>query len=139
MLSPGCAYVIRSVAIIGRESIEDRRIQVQDLANQLNISRSFLAKLLQQLAKANLITSVKGPYGGFHFTKKQLNGRLLRIIEEIDGKNVINRCVLGFPECSDTNPCAIHELYAPSSLMFRGKIRDMTIREFARSTALNKT
>ena len=88
---------------------ENKKIGVTDLSDILNVPRHFLAKILQQLSKNQLISSIKGPNGGFYMTELNLSSDLLSIISCIDGPDVFSRCVLGLPECSETNPCSFHD------------------------------
>jgi DNA-binding IscR family transcriptional regulator len=34
---------------------------------------------------------------------------LFHIVEAVDGLGFMNNCVLGFPDCGGTNPCAVHD------------------------------
>ena len=84
-------------------------IRVNGLAEELSISKSYLSKVLQQLAKAGIISSTKGRGGGFFLSEEDLQRPLIDIVECIDGRNVFNQCVLGLHQCSDSNPCALHK------------------------------
>jgi len=43
----------------------DKPIGAEQLANELNIPKSFLAKILQNMAKQGILESRKGAHGGF--------------------------------------------------------------------------
>ena len=60
------------------------------------------------LTHHQIVTSRKGKRGGFLLTKPAETISLYDIIKVIDGPNFLDRCVLGFPICSDTNPCPVH-------------------------------
>ena len=55
------------------------------------------ANLWQQLAKAGLISSVKGPGGGFYLSPENADSNLSEIINCIDGPDLLHACVLGLP------------------------------------------
>ena len=108
MFSKSCEYGTRAALYLATLQ-EDRKLGVAELAEILQVPRHFLAKILQQLSKNNLISSQKGPNGGFFMTDDNLKSDLLSVIISIDGPDVFNRCVLGLPECSSTNPCSFHD------------------------------
>lgn len=84
------------------------KIGVTEIAEQLNVPKHFLAKILQELSRQELISSTKGPNGGFFLNEENLKEPLLKIIESIDGPQVLNSCILGLPVCSSVNPCPLH-------------------------------
>ena len=62
---------------------------VDTLSNQLGISKSFLAKILQSLAKENILTSFKGAHGGFMLAHKPDALTLKRIVECAEKKQTM--------------------------------------------------
>ena len=53
---------------------------VDELSRELNISKSFLAKIMQNLAKQNLVISHRGVNGGFALNKSWENITILEIV-----------------------------------------------------------
>jgi Rrf2 family protein len=88
---------------------EGERTSIKELTRKINIPYHFLAKILQDLTYKGLLISQKGPTGGFALAKPAKDVTLFQIVEAIDGTDVTSKCVLGFPECSGKNPCAVHE------------------------------
>jgi Rrf2 family protein len=88
---------------------EGERTSIKELTRKINIPYHFLAKILQDLTYKGLLISQKGPTGGFALAKPAKDITLFQIVEAIDGTDVTSKCVLGFPECSGKNPCAVHE------------------------------
>ena len=66
MLSNACKYAIRSVLYLAIKTDESNKVGVKKIADDLESPQPFLAKLLQQLNKGNLVSSTKGP-NGWHF------------------------------------------------------------------------
>jgi Rrf2 family protein len=91
---------------------EGKRTSIKELTRKINIPYHFLAKILQDLTYKGLLISQKGPTGGFALAKPAKDITLFQIVEAIDGTDVTSKCVLGFPECSGKNPCAVHEKWA---------------------------
>lgn len=109
MFSKSCEYAIRSVLYLAAHAEGDEKIGVSELSSNLEVPKHFLAKILQQLAKNQLISSLRGPTGGFYMTAENQESNLLKVIECIDGPHIFSKCILGLPECSDKNPCSLHD------------------------------
>jgi len=93
---------------IAMHSSKDENVGLIEIAENQEIPRHFLSKILQQLVKAGLLESMKGPNGGFKLSKKPEKITLLHIIKAIDGLEVFTQCGIGFKKCSDDHPCPIH-------------------------------
>ena len=72
MLSNASKYATRAVLYLAGNSSYKNKIGSKQLADALEISQSFIAKILQKLVKANIITSGKGPGGGFYTSQENL-------------------------------------------------------------------
>ncbi len=80
---------------------------VKEVSEAIGSPKAFTAKILQQLSKADLLDSIRGPNGGFSlFNDSRVS--LADIVRAIDGNQLIEGCVLGFKECSDRRPCPAH-------------------------------
>lgn len=108
MFSNAGKYGLRAVLYLAVYATKDQKIGVDHIAEALEVPRHFLAKILQQLAKAGIVTSVKGPHGGFYCSEENLSVKMQAVIECIEGKNVVAECVLGLKSCSAKRPCPLH-------------------------------
>ena len=87
------------------------KLNVKEIAKEIDAPEAFTAKTLQILNKHNIITSLKGPYGGFFIEEHQLDVPILNIVNAIDGLQVFRSCGLGLKKCSSKNPCPFHHDY----------------------------
>jgi Rrf2 family protein len=71
-----------------------------------------LGKLLQMLVKKGVISSSKGPSGGFFMTSDQVKAPVLQVVLALDGDELFTACGLGLPHCSASKPCPMHYAYA---------------------------
>ncbi len=114
MLSSTCRYAIKAVIYIGANSIKNQKIGIKKISSELDIPNPFLGKILQSLAKHKILTSIKGPNGGFALGKNPEEIRLIEIVEVIDGMNNYNKCIIGVKDCNELeNQCTLHTRYAP--------------------------
>lgn len=126
MISKACKYGIRATIFIASKGKTAEKPGVKEIAREIDAPEAFTAKILQLLNKKGVITSVKGPYGGFLCEKFQLQFPAIKIIEAIDGLDFFRECGLGLKQCSDTHPCPMHFEYA--------KTRDQLLRTFQETT-----
>ena len=137
MLSKSSKYAIRAVLYIANYTNETKKIGSKEVANQLGIPAPFLAKTLQELTKEEIISSIKGPHGGFYLTELNRQKSLLDIIECIDGTQKFNECFLGQHECNDETPCVVHHIYLSFKNKLINKLKTKSIIEMAKEYAKN--
>lgn len=106
------------------------KIGAKKIADELETPPPFLAKLLQKLAQNNLISSVKGPNGGFYMDKDNLDNSVWDIINCIDGTDKFDQCFLGLASCEDKNPCPVHYIVKPFKDRLLADFKYKTISEF---------
>ena len=75
LLTKKSEYALLSLIAIAKS---DEAKNVDELSRELNISKSFLAKIMQNLAKQNLVISHRGVNGGFALNK---SWELITILE----------------------------------------------------------
>lgn len=109
MLSNTCKYAIRSVVFLSLFSTETKKVGIKRISKELDIPTPFLGKILQVLAKHEILISTKGPNGGFGLARDPNSIPLMDIIEVIDGKTIFDTCLIRTTRCSDEAPCALHD------------------------------
>lgn len=107
MFSKTCQYAIRAVIFISKKSSEGERVGIKEIAKGIDSPEHFIAKILQDLRKKGLVSSFKGPTGGF-FIEEGSDSTIADIVEAIDGQKVFSGCGLGLDYCSESKPCPIH-------------------------------
>lgn len=130
-LSRASKYAILSTLFLAEHSSEDKKISVKEISESIDVPSPFLAKLFQQLVRGKIISSTKGPNGGFYFSDENASKTVCDIIENIDGLDRLNDCFLGLHKCDANNPCPVHYIVEPFKNQILGKFRDKTIKEFA--------
>ncbi|PKP16710.1 MAG: transcriptional regulator, partial [Bacteroidetes bacterium HGW-Bacteroidetes-23] len=96
MLSKTCEYAVRATLIIAAATQEGNRISLREIARKIDSPESFTAKILQKLARNNIVDSLKGNGGGFYVSKEKLTKVTLgEIVLAIDGTALFKRCSLG--------------------------------------------
>jgi Rrf2 family iron-sulfur cluster assembly transcriptional regulator len=129
-LSKGSEYGIKAAIFIASQSEEGHRTNLNEIAAAINSPVAYTAKILQNLAKSNIIESTRGAHGGFEIVSAKIKEiTLYQIIMSIDGNEIEKKCVLGLDKCSSKNPCPFHHKYL--------SIRENTIKTL-KSTSLEE-
>ena len=128
MLSKACQYAIKALIYMGTKVDDDDRLTVTEVAKTIGSPPAFTAKILQKLVNAGLITSTKGGGGGFSFPRDAMKKTsILDVTKVVECDTISDGCILGLPNCSDQNPCPVHERYAPLRQKLREDLLDITI------------
>lgn len=138
MISNKCKYALRAILFLAVESNETKKIRISELSEELKIPAPYLGKILQELVPKSIISSIKGPRGGFYLTEKNQQAPLIKIIEAIDGLAYFEKCGLGLEDCSDSHPCPIHEDFKKSRDHLKTVFTNKTIRELASEIIANE-
>lgn len=125
MLSNASKYAIRAALYLAGRQGDKTKYSAAEIANKIDVPAPFIAKLLQKMAKNNIISSSKGPTGGFFFSKTNEKKQVYDIIQLIEGRELFNSCFMGLAECTDNKPCPIHHLVEP----FRKEIQEHFIKK----------
>ncbi|PQJ74385.1 RrF2 family transcriptional regulator [Polaribacter gangjinensis] len=131
MLSKASKYVISAVLYMTKNATLENKLGSLEIAKRLNIPAPFLAKSLQKLSKKGIISSVKGPNGGFYLSNENKDKTLFDVIDCVDSVEKFNQCYLGHEYCNEENPCVVHFLYAPFKSTLITKLKTKTILQMA--------
>ena len=108
ILSDTAEYALRAVLYVGRTATAERPTRTEEISQALGVPRNYLSKILHTLTRRGILRSTRGPTGGFHLAEDSHALPLVRVVELFDTVEVRRACLLGRPECSDTNPCPAH-------------------------------
>lgn len=93
-------------------SEKENRVNLKEISGALNSPEAFTAKTLQLLVKAEIIESQKGAAGGFVLNAANSeNLNLGTLVSAIDGNRISTGCGLGLAQCSETEPCPVHDQF----------------------------
>ena len=131
--SKKCEYALQAILLMAA-SEDDCVCPSDEISQKLNIPKEFISKILQSLTASGMIESKKGKFGGFKLAKHPSKIKLIDIVEAIDGLSSFNTCVLGFPNCSDKNPCPLHDKWADLRSKTFSMLNDENIEHFKEIT-----
>jgi Rrf2 family protein len=131
MISKACQYGIRAVIFIASRHDKGIKLNISQIAREVDAPEAFTAKILQLLNKHRIITSLKGPSGGFFIEKFQLEQSVINIVNAIDGTSVFKECILGLKQCSNSYPCPVHDEYKLAREALQNTFELFTIQHLA--------
>src|SRR3990172_3651724 len=108
IFSKKCEYGMQAVLFLAAQE-PGIIVSAETISQVLKIPKEFISKILQSLRESKIIYSTKGKSGGFSLAKPPSEIKLIDVVEAIDGLEMFNSCVLGFPECSPDTPCPVHD------------------------------
>jgi Rrf2 family protein len=76
-------------------------VAVPAIAARLGVSPSYLAKTLQPLARAGILSSTRGPSGGFALAKEAAAVSCLEVMELLDGPISERQCLFEKAVCEN--------------------------------------
>jgi len=110
------------------------------LAELHDVSGSYLAKQLQALSRAGLVTSVQGKAGGYVLTRAPELITVLDVVAAVDSSKPAFVCTeirqrgpLATPQEACMRPCAIARAMAGADAAWRAALQAISIADLARS------
>ncbi|MEL7586560.1 MAG: Rrf2 family transcriptional regulator [Prolixibacteraceae bacterium] len=131
MLSRSTAYAIRALVFIQLENWREKRPGVVEIAREIDAPGAFTAKILQTLTRHHLVHSMKGRGGGFFFVRERKEPSLYDVVHVMEGDEIFNKCGFGLKDCSNENPCPLHDQYKAVRDEFTRLVHTITINSMA--------
>lgn len=132
MLSNTSKYAIRAMIYLALNADKENKIGIKKISGDLKIPSPFLAKILQILAKHKLLSSTKGPNGGFGLGRDPKKITLYEIVTVIDGGDIFDKCLISLRSCNEENiPCPLHHMYEPLRLEIKKLFQQQDIGNLA--------
>jgi len=102
-------YAIRCILYLSEHKNNTKNIN--EISKHTYIPKAFLSKIVQILVKNNILSSIKGKYGGVKLVKEPEKINLLDIIKIIQGDISMNICVIDNKLCKLSNTCSVHPVW----------------------------
>lgn len=114
----------------------DAALPAAKLAEYHGVPAAYLAKHLQALAAAGVLTTVKGARGGYRLARPAAEITVLDVVEAIDGAEPAFRCSeirrrgpMAMPAREYTAVCGIHRVFIDADAAWRAELARTTVAE----------
>jgi Rrf2 family protein len=131
MLGKTTEYAIRALVYIFIQNQEGKRPGFKEISKKIDSPEQFTAKVLQNLARAELISSIKGRGGGFFFDQTATPLTIYDVIRVMEGEKFFSKCGFGLKRCDGESPCPLHDDYAVVRGGFFRLVKKETIQSLA--------
>jgi Rrf2 family protein len=123
-------------ALVTMTSEPERKVSAKEIAGRFGISESHVAKVLQQLARARIVSSTRGVGGGFELARDPKELTMLDVVEQLEGPRPdhCDDCAVRHAGgCTpDLAACAIHNVLGEIETQAYYTLKSVTLATLAR-------
>jgi Rrf2 family protein len=105
--------------------------QISVISKEWAIPEGFLRKIVAQLSKDGLIRSQRGAGGGIQLSKPAETMTLLDVIEAVEGKVFLNKCLIAEGTCHLDLTCAVHVVWCDAQKSLQEILTRKSLAELA--------
>ncbi len=131
-------YALRAVLYIAKQPAEKRN-SINAIAESETVPRDFLAKILKELTRSEILKSYQGVHGGYQLSKAPNHVSVLDVIEAMDGPLGLNLCVRGEDgcDCNKAEKCAMFPFWDKMQKQVRTILKNESVAKL-RATAASR-
>ena len=127
MISQSAEYSLRAVLALAAQP-PGTAMTNQQIAARSRIPAGYLAKVLQILARAGIVSSQRGLNGGFSLAIAPEALTLLTIVSAVETSRRITECPLGDPQHT-LNLCPLHRRLDDAAAGVERMLRETTVAD----------
>lgn len=132
MLSATADHAVRAMLVLARAR---RVMRADEIATATGAPQNYMAKTLNALARSGLVTSSRGPAGGFALAMPATSIPIARVVDLFDTPRLQTRCMLGNVPCDPKHPCAAHDSWTRIMRARRDPLLTTTIADLVGDTS----
>jgi Rrf2 family protein len=129
-LSTRSRYSVRALVELAIE-YENGPLQIKIIAEREKISNKYLEQLVAILKTAGLVTSVRGPKGGYVLAKPPAEIKLLDVFMLLEGKITAFDCLVDKSYCTRCGDCLTKKVWLKMQEAIEGVLSSVTLKEMA--------
>ena len=99
--------------------VPPRLLSAGRIATRMRIPRRFVAHVLADLGRADLVVGSPGRTGGYRLAAPADRIDLLQIVDAAEPETLVARCVLRGIPCDPTGRCAAHDAFSAATQALR--------------------
>jgi len=105
-------YALRATLALAKLEKDGGPVSINTLSEQENISSVFLEQIFFKLRKAGIVSSIRGPGGGFRFTRSLDKLTVKQICDAAGEELSLTFCDKSLDECERMGECMSHHVFA---------------------------
>lgn len=126
-LSPAAELGIRGSVILA-EQYGKGPTTLDTICSRRDLPKQYLVKIFASLARAGLVTPVRGKNGGYMLSRDPAQISLLQIVEAVEGPIVLNYCQQE-PSACEEHSCPIRPIWNDLQGIIRDRLGEMTLSQ----------
>lgn len=130
MVSTTGTYALRAMSYMARHPL-GTRVSAQSLGKDLGIPVTYLGKVLQSLARFQLLEGFRGRHGGYCMVNSPKNISLFDVLSAVERVNHYGRCMLGHESCPGEEACPMNAVWGLAEGRARTLLKKTTVQELA--------
>lgn len=116
---------------------EDHTARADDIAQDMQISKSFLQKIIKKLEKADLVQLKRGVSGGIKLLKNPIEITLYDVIVAVEKVLALNKCLINEKICGLMPKCPVHPVWFKIRQRLIQELKEINFKELTtKGTAL---
>lgn len=129
VLSKASINGLRALLYLAANDRKGEFTGIRELSEELDISFSFLTKILQTLTQQGILHSYRGPKGGVALAVPAAKLTLLELVHILEGEDFFTTCLLGMPGCGEKKPCPVHEFWKHTKAALQQEFSTTTLAQ----------
>jgi Rrf2 family iron-sulfur cluster assembly transcriptional regulator len=129
-----------AMADLAQHEVGGRPVSLADIAERQEISLSYLEQLFAKLRRSAVVSSVRGPGGGYRLARPSDEVRIADIIMAVDEPITATRCKLGSPKGCATQGarCITHDLWEELGRQIHVFLSSVTLADVVEKRVLGR-
>ncbi|HYM69928.1 MAG TPA: Rrf2 family transcriptional regulator [bacterium] len=107
-------------------------VQLKDIARAQALPQMFLAKTFRKLTLYGVLISYRGRRRGYALARPPKQITVREIVESIEGRDILRRCIFWSNQCSDDHPCLLHPMWQAMRPQMTEALERLTLNDIAR-------
>ena len=137
MFSKSFGYALRGILYITSMQEEKRSIQVDETAAALGVPRHFMGKIMKNLVKHGILSSSKGPGGGFFTNDKTMHTTVIEVIHITESQDYFDNCALRLTKCNEQVPCPLHHQLVSSRDQMKHLLENTLVKDLLKGSKID--
>jgi Rrf2 family protein len=104
-------------------------VQISEIAEDQDVSKTYLAKIFQQLSTARIVVGHRGVTGGYILSRDPAEITLVDVIEAVDGPIIRRHCCLGLFGCPIKDKCVVLDAFKDANEKFVDSLKKITLKD----------
>ncbi len=125
-------YAIRCMVYLAHKG-QGVLVSKQEICERAEIPNHFMAKIAQQLAKAQFIEIRQGAKGGYALCGRAEDISLLQVVEVMIGEIFLNDCVDRPKSCTISKSCVVHKVWEKARTQLRETLQSVSLAELSKN------